>query len=78
MPIYYFHIHNDDVTIDEEGIDLRDHASAVEYGIQAARSLAAADVSLGRLTLSDRIVVEDENHKLVRELRFEDAVLIRQ
>jgi hypothetical protein len=76
VPVYYFHIHNDDVTIDEEGVELSDRTAAVACAVNAARSLAAEDVLRGRLRLSDRIVIEDENHRLVREVRFDEAVQI--
>jgi hypothetical protein len=76
VPIYYFHIHDHHLTIDEEGVDRADDVSALAYAIRAARSLAAADVSEGHLTLSDRIEIDDENHRRVATIRFDQAVAI--
>jgi hypothetical protein len=78
MPVYYFHICNGGVTRDEEGMERADDVSALAYAISAARSIAAADVSEGHLTLSDRIEVEDEHHQRVATVRFDQAVAIRE
>lgn len=77
MPLYYFNIYNDDVTLDDEGADLADDQAARAHAIKAARSLAADTASKGHLTLDDRIEVEDADHKLVETVRFGEAVEIR-
>jgi hypothetical protein len=78
MPIYYFNIHDDDVTLDEEGVERADYLSAFAYAISAARSLAVAGVLEGQLILSDRIEIEDENHQRIATVRFDQAVAIRE
>ena len=77
MPIYYFNIHNDDVTLDAEGVDLADVTAAHAYAVIAARSLAADTVSQGHLGLSDRIEIEDEAHVSVGAVTFAEAVDVR-
>jgi len=77
MPLYYFNIYNDDVTLDEEGSNLADDQAAHAHAINAARSLAADTASKGHLALDHRIEIEDADHKPVRTVRFDEAVEIR-
>jgi hypothetical protein len=77
MPLYYFNIRNDDVTLDEEGAELADDHAARIHAIAAARSLAADTASKGHLTLDHRIEFEDADHKLVGTVLFGEAVEIR-
>jgi hypothetical protein len=77
MPVYYFNVYNDDVTLDEEGTDLADDLAARAYAIKAARGLAADSASRGHLTVDDRIEIEDADHKLVATVTFGEAVEIR-
>jgi len=77
MPLYYFDIHNDDVTLDEEGATLADGHAAHAYAIKAARSLAAETVSKGHLTLSHWIEIQDADHAPILRVTFGDAVEIR-
>jgi hypothetical protein len=60
MPLYYFHIYNDEVTRDEEGQDFPDEGAARDEAVKAARELMCDDVRKGKVTLSDRIVVESD------------------
>jgi len=77
MPLYYFNIYNDDVTLDEEGANLADDQAARAHAINAARSLAADTASKGHLVLDHRIEIEDADHKAVGTVRFGEAVDIR-
>jgi hypothetical protein len=77
MPLYYFNVYNDDVTIDDEGAELADHEAAMARGIKEARALAADTVSKGHFTRHHRIEIEDEEHSSVGSVRFDQAVEIR-
>jgi hypothetical protein len=78
MPLYFFNIFNDDVTLDDEGAELIDASAARAHAIKAARSLAADTVSKGHIVGHHRIEVEDADHQLVDTVRFDDAVDMRQ
>ena len=77
MPKYFFNIHNDVETRDEEGKELPDLDAAIDYAISGARSLAAETVSEGRLIGHHRIEIVDGEGKLVRRVRFDEAVDIQ-
>ena len=77
MPLYYFNVYNDDVTLDPEGAELADPHAARAFAVKAARGLAAEPVLHGHLTGSDRIEIVDDHQKLVDTVRFSDAVEIR-
>jgi hypothetical protein len=77
MPRYYFHVHNDDVTMDYEGAELADKAAARAYAVQAVRALAADTVLHGHLTAHHRIDIVDENQERVDTMRFDEGVEIR-
>jgi hypothetical protein len=78
MPLYYFDIHNDDFTEDFEGVELADDSAAIAYAVAAARALAAATVSKGHLTLSDRIAISNARHDPVGAVSCGEAVEIRK
>jgi hypothetical protein len=77
MPLYYFHVYNDEVTIDDEGADLADEAAAHCRAIKEARALAAHSVLQGHLTRSHRLEIADEKRTVLAVLRFDQAVEIR-
>ena len=77
VPIYYFNLFNDDLTIDDEGVDLADDEAARAHAIKEARVMAADTVLHGHLTRSHRIEFVDEVRKLVGTVRFDEAVDIR-
>jgi hypothetical protein len=77
MPRYYFNIYNDDVTLDEEGAELIDAHAAHAHAVHAARSLAADTASRGHIGLSHRIEIEDQDHRLIDQVTFAEAVEIR-
>ena len=76
VPLYYFNVYNDDVTLDDEGVDLADHHSARAHGIKEARALAAATVSRGHLIRHHRIEITDAGHQTIGSVRFDEAVEI--
>ena len=76
MQRYFFHVHNDAVTLDEEGIELTGPAAAKETAIIEARQLACEEVRKGRLHLKHRIEVTDETGTKVATVTFADAIEI--
>jgi len=77
MPLYYFHVYNDDVTMDEEGQDFPDAAAARVQAVKSVRELICDDVRKGRVTLSDRIEVEDAHHRPMLTLTYGETVEIK-
>lgn len=76
MPRFYFNLRNDLVVDDEEGMELSDLATAREYALRNARSIAAENVLRGHLNLTHRIEIADETGLVVGTLSFKDAIAI--
>lgn len=76
MPLYYFNVYNDDVTMDDEGADLADDHAAKAHAVKAARSLAADTVILGHLVQHHHIEIVDKDQNCVGKVRFDEAVEI--
>lgn len=74
MPHYYFHVPDDDSTLDEEGLDAADFDSARDMAIQCARDLMCEQLRKGRLNLNHRIDVDGENGERVLSVPFREAV----
>ena len=74
MPRYFFHLYDDVVSRDEEGLELPDQASAARKAIASARHMACQEVLEGHLNLNHRIEIENEAGEVVLTVRFEDAV----
>jgi hypothetical protein len=77
VPLYYFNLYNDDITLDDEGAELADAQAARAHAIKAARSVAAETVSKGHFDGRHRIDIEDADHAAVGSVRFDEAVEIR-
>ena len=77
MPIYYFNVYNDEVSMDPEGLELADVDTARAFALKAARSLGADSVLHGHLIGSHRVEIVDENQKPVGSIRFDEAVEIK-
>jgi hypothetical protein len=73
---YFFHLHNDVESMDEEGIEFPDAASAIEHARDEARTMAAESVHQGHLNLFHYVHVTDEAGETVAEVRFKDVVAI--
>lgn len=73
MPRYFFHLIDDIVTRDEDGVELLDITAAHAKALQAARGLAAAQVLEGKVSLHHRIEVADVEGRPVLTLPFKDA-----
>ena len=78
MPRYFFHLHNDLETRDEEGIELPDLAAARQVAVHEVRAVAAQNVTHGQLVLSHSIEVCDEAGATVLTVCFGEAVEIVQ
>ena len=77
MPRYYFHLHNDLTTTDEEGRELADVGAARRAAEEDAREMAGRSVQCdGRLDLEHYVEVTDERGASVARIRFGDAVAI--
>lgn len=79
MPRFYLHICNGNGFVeDEEGHELADESAARAMALLSARDVMAADVQRGTLDLSSFIEVEDQEHRLLFTLAFEEAVDLRK
>lgn len=73
MPRYFFHIFNDEIVLDEEGLELPDIDSARQNAIAGARSLICRSVENGHLNLNHRIEVCDESDSRLFTMTFREA-----
>ena len=76
MPRYFFHVYNDIVATDEEGMELPDLAAAREQALEAARELVCESVHKGQLNLDHRIEVEDAQGNMVLCVSYRDAFTV--
>lgn len=76
VPRYLFHVYNDAVTIDGEGILLPDLESARSFAVNAARGMMAEGIrTKGQLNLYDWVEIADENGDIT-VVMFRDAVTL--
>jgi hypothetical protein len=73
MPRFYFHVFNDVVAMDEEGIELPDLAAAREQAMDGARELVCEAINKGHLNLDHRIEVTDEAGETLTIVSYRDA-----
>jgi hypothetical protein len=76
MPRYYFHLYNDVISMDDEGLDLPDLAAARANGIKEAREMMLETVAEGRINFSHRIDIADESGAVVDSVTFGEAVAV--
>ncbi len=76
MPRYFFHLHNDVDSHDEEGRELPDLAAARCAAAEDARHMAAESVRSGHLDLAHFVEVTDENSKPLLRVTFGEVVTI--
>ena len=76
MPRYYFHLYNDVVSMDEEGVDLPDPEAARANGIREAREMMVEMVGEGRINFSHRIDIADESGAVIDSVTFAQAVAV--
>jgi hypothetical protein len=73
MPRFFFHVFNDEITIDEEGRELPDLAAARAWAVEDARSLVCESVRNGHLNLEHRIEIADETGAPRMTVTFREA-----
>ena len=76
MPRFFFNVYDERTTIDEVGQELPDLAAAHEAAVEEARFILGDEARNGRIDLSHRIEVEDEQRRPVLLLPFSAAVEI--
>ncbi|HEX8480632.1 MAG TPA: hypothetical protein VF650_01875 [Allosphingosinicella sp.] len=79
MPRYFFHIYNDVVSHDDEGLELADPQAAVSEAHRGALSLAAEQVLRhARLALHHFIEIEDSDGAVIAKVTFGDAIAVEE
>lgn len=73
MPRFFFHVHDDLVAHDEEGLELPDLEAAQSVAIRGARDIACEQLREGKVRLSHHIEVTDDAHRTVLTVPFGDA-----
>lgn len=76
MPRFYFHVYNDVIAIDEEGLELPNFEAAREQAMESARELVCESIHKGHLNLDHRIEVENADHENVLILTYRDAFTV--
>ncbi|MDB5693254.1 MAG: hypothetical protein JWO81_2317 [Alphaproteobacteria bacterium] len=76
MPRYFFHIHDDVVVMDDEGIELPDAEAARREAVAGIREMMCEQLRKGRLALHHRIEVADAAGAPVLSLAFGETVAI--
>lgn len=76
MPRYYFNLHNDVDSLDDEGRDLPDLASARRAAAEDARHMAAESLRHGHLNLAHFVEVTDEHGQSLIKVTFGEVVTI--
>jgi hypothetical protein len=76
MARFFFHLHDDAIVRDEDGLELPDAAAAHREAVRNARALIADQALKGRVDLSHYLRVEDEEGREVLVLPFAEALEI--
>jgi len=74
---YFFHLHNDVDTHDEEGRELPDIEAAHLAAEEDARTMAAESVRAGHLDITHCVTVTDEAGRHLFSVTFGEVVEIR-
>jgi hypothetical protein len=77
MP-FFFHLRDGESADDPDGMYLPDTRTARLEAIRSARDIMAEDVRRGRLSLSFRIEVTDENGEPILAVPFREVVTIEE
>ena len=76
VPRFFFHVLDDAVSRDDEGLDLPDLEAARMEALAGMRGMICAQVMKGRLILNLRVDVQEDGGGTVLSLTFGDAVTI--
>lgn len=66
-----------DFVKDNEGVELPDNAAARKKAVESLRGVMAGDLLSGELNTALCIEIEDEQHRLIETVAFNDAVTLR-
>jgi hypothetical protein len=78
VPRYFFHVYDDIIAHDEEGVELPNEQAARLQALIGARDLIAAQVKHGHFIRSHWIDVADEQGQALFKLTFGEAVHISE
>lgn len=73
---YFFHLHNDIESFDEEGRELADTEAAHAHAVDEARVMASDSVRKGHLDLSHSVEVANEAKESLLKVTFGEAVKV--
>ena len=76
MPRFFFHLHEGQYLVDEEGLELADLSAARQRARDCVLDILSAEVKQGHLNLNNRIDIADESGAVVEGLLFRDALKI--
>lgn len=76
MAHYFFHLHNDMDTPDNEGKEYPDDRAAMAEALKSARDMASHSVKEGKLDLRHFIICVDDTGREVGIVYFADAVTV--
>lgn len=77
MTRFFFHLHDDLISRDEEGTLLPDVAAARQFAAINARDIACAEVKKGHLGLSHRIEIADAQGTVIDRIKFRDVIKVQ-
>jgi hypothetical protein len=77
VPRYFFHVFNDQTSLDEEGQEFPDLDAARAHAIEGARSLMWDSLKEGHIDLSHHIAIQNDQGELLLDVKFGDAVAVR-
>lgn len=78
MPRFFFHLRNDHILDDEEGVELSSNEAAKERASSFALSMAAASiVESQKLDLRHRIDVTNQAGEVIHTVLFGDVVEVK-
>ena len=78
MPRYFFHLYDDLIAHDDEGVELPNIAAARLNALIGARDIIAQQVKRGYFMLSHWIEVVDERGEPVMTVTFREAVDVKE
>jgi hypothetical protein len=76
MPRYFFHLHNDIDTTDDEGAEFPDDAAARAHAIANARDVAVESIAKGHLNLGHYIEIVREDGAPAFRVGFGEAITV--
>lgn len=78
MPQFFFHLYDDLVTSDVEGLEFPDLEAAAAYAVTGARDMAAQEVKDGCVHLGHKIEITAEGGAVLRSIAFRDVFLVTE